>query len=390
MRAEMTGRFYLDANAGAPLLAEARAAMVDALGSANPSSVHFEGRAARAIVETARRRVAAAVGARPGGVIFTSGATEAAALALSPLLRRGKETVRASHLYVGATEHPCVLAGGRFAGESVTALPVKPSGVIDLDALGAALAAHDRDSGVPLVALMLANNESGVLHPVAAAARLVRSHGGLVFCDAVQGLGRVAIDIEELGVDFLSVSAHKIGGPQGAGALVLADEDVRPAPLLAGGGQEFRRRAGTENVAAIAGFGVAAERAIDHLLKMDRIAALRDSLEKGLAETAPDVYIAGRGAPRLANTSLFAVPGVAAETAVIAFDLAGIAVSAGSACSSGKMQASHVLAAMGAGASHAAGGIRASLAAGAGAEEIEAFLAAWRGIHARMGSSRAA
>jgi cysteine desulfurase len=387
----MLKRIYFDANAGAPLLKEARDAAVDALDqSANPSSVHAGGRAARARVEQARGEVAAAVGAAPEGVIFTSGATEAAVFALTPRIQTNGNLTPAGRLYVGATEHPCVLAGGRFPAENVSRLPVTRDGTIDLTALEAALAAHDRSTGAPYVALMLANNETGVIHPVAEAAQIVKRHGGYVFCDAVQGLGRIPVDIKALGVDFLSLTAHKLGGPQGAGALVLADEAVRPEPLLTGGGQEKRRRAGTENVAGIAGFGVAARLAGHHLLEMKRVAALRDALERDLLAVSPEAKIVGKGAERLPNTTLFAVPGLSGETLVIAFDLEGIAVSAGSACSSGKVAASHVLAAMGEPDEVARGTVRVSLTAAANEAEVADFIVAWRSIHTRMRQSRAA
>jgi cysteine desulfurase len=381
----------MDANAGAPLLAEARAASVAALDAmANPSSVHAEGRSARAMVEKARAAVAAAIGSAPQTVIFTSGATEAAALALTPRIVAGSTTRTVSRLYVGATEHPCVLAGGRFAAADVTRLPVARSGVVDLAALEEALAAHDQAAGAPYVALMLANNETGVIHPVAEAARIARAHGAIVFCDAVQALGRIPVDMAALGVDFLALSAHKIGGPQGAGALVLADESLAPEPLLTGGGQERRRRAGTENMAAIAGFGVAAERALHHLKDADRIAGLRDRLEAALLAVSPEARILGREAERLPNTTLFAVPGLSAETLVIAFDLEGVAVSAGSACSSGKVARSHVLEAMGEAPGASEGGVRVSLTHAATEDEIEAFAAAWQAIHSRMRRMKAA
>jgi cysteine desulfurase len=272
----------------------------------------------------------------------------------------------------------------------VTLLPVARTGSIDLAALADALAAHDPADGAPYVALMLANNETGVIHPIREAARLVKAHGGYFFCDAVQALGRIPVDIGALQADFVALSAHKIGGPQGAGALVLADENHRPTPLLTGGGQERRRRSGTENVAAIAGFGVAAKRANHHLLEQGRIAALRDRLEREIMAISPEARILGSGVDRLPNTALFAVPGIAAETAVIAFDLEGVAVSAGSACSSGKVGASHVLTAMGESMEAARTGIRVSLNAASDEADIEGFIAAWRAIHSRMLRMRAA
>jgi len=267
---------------------------------------------------------------------------------------------------------------------------VTRDGTLDLEALERALAGHDTAKGAPYVAPMLANNETGVIHPVAEAARMTKAHGGYVFCDAVQGLGRITVDIAALGVDFLALSGHKVGGPQGVGALVIADAALRPAPLLTGGGQERRQRAGTENVAAIAGFGVAAEMAGHHLPDMPRIADLRDALERGIAGEAPEARFFGDKAERLPNTTLFAVPGLAAETLVMAFDLEGIAVSAGSACSSGKVAGSHVLEAMGEPGEIARGGIRVSLTRDAGVADIERFIAAWRAIYGRMRQDKAA
>jgi len=387
----MLHRVYLDANAGAPLLPEVRSAMVAALDvAANPSSVHAEGRRARALVEEARASVAEAVGGGPENVIFTSGATEAAALALTPDLVSGHERRRAGRLYVGATEHPCVLAGARFPDSSVTRLPVTRSGEIDLAALEGLFRQHDPAEGVPYLALMLANNETGVIHPVAAAARIAKTHGGIVFCDAVQALGRLPIDIHALGVDFLALSAHKLGGPQGIGALVMADDALRPEPLLTGGGQERRRRAGTENVIAIVGFGVAARLAVHHLSRVDRVMALQARLEQEIRAISPEAVVIGEAADRLANTTLFAAPGISAETAVVAFDLEGIAVSAGSACSSGKLGPSHVLEAMGASPEICRSGVRVSLTSTATAADVDAFSTAWRSIHARLRQSQAA
>jgi cysteine desulfurase len=283
-----------------------------------------------------------------------------------------------------------VLAGGRFSPSAVTRLPVERSGVIDLAALRSALETHDKSEGAPYLAIMLANNETGVIHPVTEAAALVKAHGGYVFCDAAQAPGRIPVDIESLDVDFLALSAHKLGGPQGVGALVLADEAIRPEPLLTGGGQERRRRSGTENVPAIAGFGVAARLAGHHLQEANRIAELRDRLEQEILTVSPEARIIGGEAVRLPNTTLFAVPGLAAEVVVIAFDLERIAVSAGSACSSGKVAASHVLAAMGEGPERARAGIRVSLPAAIEAADIENFIVAWRAIHGRMRASRAA
>jgi cysteine desulfurase len=387
----MLKRIYMDANAGAPLLTEVRDAVVAALDDvANASSVHAEGRHARVLIEAARGEVARSVGAKPESVIFTSGATEAATLALTPNLVAGSGGAHVSHLYIGATEHPCVLAGGRFQRDAVTQLPVLRSGILDLEALEDVLAGHDHTQGAPYVAVMLANNETGVIHPVSEVARIAKKHGGIVFCDAVQALGRISLDVTSLGVDFLALSAHKLGGPQGAGALVLANDKFRPVPLLSGGGQERRRRAGTENVTAIVGFGVAARHAVAHLEDVGRVSALRAKLEADLMAISPEARVLGAGAERLANTTLFAVPGLSAETVVIAFDLEGIAVSAGSACSSGKVAASHVLQAMGEPAEIARGGVRVSLSFVNDERDVEGFIGAWSAIYGRARQSCAA
>jgi cysteine desulfurase len=363
----MAGRIYLDWNATTPLRPEARDAMLAALGFAgNPSSVHAEGRAARRIVETARQAVAKAVGAQPASVIFTSGGTEANALALTPSAAHPR-------LLVSAIEHASVLAGGRFPASAVTRIAVQPDGRIDLDDLRAKLA-----EGPPaLVAVMLANNETGVIQPVAEAATLVHAAGGRLHVDAVQALGKIAVDVAALGADTLALSAHKIGGPTGVGALVVTGSQ-RIEPLIGGGGQEQNRRAGTENLAGIAGFGAAVGVAMaEQIATADRVKALRDQLESGLKAT-PDVVIFGDTAPRLPNTILYTAPHLKAETALIGFDLAGIAVSSGSACSSGKVQPSHVLAAMGVTPEQAKGAIRVSLGWLTTETEAQSALEAWR------------
>lgn len=379
-----------DENAGAPLIATARAAMVAALdGSANASSIHAAGRRARAIVERSRDHVGTLCGADKDGVVFTSGATEAAVLALSPAFRRGKETLPVGRLFVAATEHPCVLAGGRLA-DRLTVIPVDGNGRVDVAVLADRLEAHDPADGVPLVALMLANNETGVIQPVTEVTNLVHDNGGFIFCDAVQAIGRLPVDIGDLRVDFLSISSHKIGGPQGAGALILADPDLRPMPLLTGGGQERGLRAGTENVAAIAGFGVAAGQVMDHVERRESMARMRDRLEAGIRRISPDVQFAGAAAARLPNTAMCVVPGLAAETAVIAFDLEGVALSSGSACSSGKVAPSHVLQAMGFPEDLAGNGIRISLPADVTEVEIDEFLSVWQSVDRRLRPDKAA
>ena len=367
----MNQRSYLDYNATSPLRDEVRAAVIDALSlTGNPSSVHEEGRYARAAIESARAKVAKLAGARAEDVIFTSGGTEANALALSP--QRGE----AWHCYVSAVEHPSVLAGGRFHPETLTLIPVTPDGVIDLEILASELAKHHLGGWRPLVSLMAANNETGAIQPVAEAAKIVKDTGGLFHTDAVQGAGRMRLDLAALGADMVSLSAHKIGGPKGVGALVVR-EGVSVEPLLKGGGQERRRRAGTENVPGIVGFGVAAELASADLSGVDGIEALRDELEAKVLSLAPDAVVLSAGAKRLPNTSCIAVPGAKAETLVIGLDLAGVAVSSGSACSSGKVEASHVLSAMGVLEEIAQGAIRVSLGFATERADIENFLKAF-------------
>ena len=373
----MPERSYFDWNATAPLRDEARAAFAEALSiPGNPSSVHAEGRAARRLIEKAREEVAALVGARASDVFFTSSGTEANMLALTPAIDVAGDKLPRSKLLLSAIEHVSVRAGGRFAREAIAELPVDAEGRLDLAALAKAVAKSPR----ALVSLMLANNETGVIQPVADAAAIVRAAGGLLHVDAVQAAGRIDCDIAVLGADLLTLSAHKIGGPKGVGALVRASDDIHiPDPLIRGGGQERGLRAGTENVAGIAAFGAAAAAArSQRVAEATDMLALRDSLETGLRSIAPGTVIFGDNAPRLPNTTLFTVPGMKAETAVIAFDLEGVAVSSGAACSSGKVQPSHVLAAMGVLPPLTHGAVRASLGWSTTAGDIESFLKAWR------------
>lgn len=365
-------RAYLDHNASAPLAPEARAAMLAVLDThGNPSSVHAEGRALRRIVETARRDVAALAGASAEHVIFTSGATEAASMLLTPNWRMGRSPLLMSKVYVCAADHPCTLAGGRFAAADISTYGVSPDGRVDLTELESLLGAHDKASGLPLVAIHAANNETGVIQPVSEVARIVKAAGGVLVVDAVQAAGRIPIDMSEGWGDFLILSSHKIGGPQGAGAVLGGSDLMMPAPLVRGGGQEKGHRAGTENVAAIAGFGVAAVLAGESLRDIGRVAAMREAVEAAVLGYASDATIYGSSAPRLANTSFFAIPGVKAETAQIAFDLAGVALSAGSACSSGRVGPSHVLKAMGFASDE--GALRVSIGPSTTGEEISMF-----------------
>ncbi|WP_299617240.1 cysteine desulfurase family protein [Pelagibius sp.] len=359
---------YLDYNATAPLRPEAQAAMVEALAEpGNPSSVHGAGRRARRLVEEAREKVAALAGVDPGWVIFTSGGTEANNLALRGL--------GSGPRLVSAGEHDSVLQ----AVPQARRLALLPNGQLDLGDLDVAL--EETPAGA-LVSVMLANNETGVLQPVEAVAERARAADALVHCDAVQAAGKRALDMAELGVDCMTLSAHKLGGPPGVGALICP-ETLPLTPLLQGGGQERRRRAGTENLPGIAGFGAAAEAASGDLASFQAVARLRDRLEDEARRIAPDLKVFGAESPRIANTSCLAVAGLAAETQIMALDLAGVAVSAGAACSSGKVQPSHVLTAMGASAAEAASAIRVSFGWQSRDDDVNRFLSAWGDLYRR-------
>jgi cysteine desulfurase len=370
----MGDRVYLDWNATTPLRPEAKEAMAAAWDlPGNPSSVHAEGRQSRRLVEQARISVANAVGAEPRNVIFTSGGTEANALALTPGLRRASG-LPVQRLVMSAIEHASVLAGGRFPIEAMAAVGVTGSGLLDLDRLRRAI-----EGGPPaLVSVMLANNETGAVQPVKEAAEIVHSVGGLLHVDAIQALGKISFDFNAMNADLVTLSAHKIGGPKGVGALVLAEGVLGLEPLLRGGGQELGHRAGTENVAGIAGFGAAVRAAMGALAQdAVRLEGLRNRLESGLRQT-PGMIVFSSDVPRLPNTTLFTVSGLKAETAVIGFDLAGVAVSSGSACSSGKVQPSHVLKAMGFGPELAQGAVRLSLGWATSDADIDRCFEAWR------------
>lgn len=355
-------RLYLDFNAGAPLLTEARAAAVAALDAANPSSVHAEGRHSRAIVENARRAVADAVGTVPQNVIFASGATEAAAMALSPhWLINGVER-RLTQLAVVETDHPCIREGGQFAAVAATRLSVDANGIVDLVAVSEFAARCDAERP-GLLALTLGNSETGVVQPIDRIHAAIGGGNVRLIVDAVQALGRVPVNIADTGADALLLSGHKLGALKGVGALVLRAGSTRPLPLLRGGGQEGGRRAGTEAVAAIASLGAAVKVAMARVAaEPGRLRHLRDHLEAVIRQRLPDAVVLGARAERLPNTIALALPGLRAETAQIALDLAGIAVSSGSACSSGKVGRSHVIEAM------VAGGL--DVAAGEGALRV--------------------
>jgi cysteine desulfurase len=378
----MPERVYLDWNATAPLRPQAHDALIAALDVVgNPSSVHGEGRAARRLVEQAREQVAALVGARPADVIFTSSGTEANALALTPSIETRGDGRTCDRLLMSRIEHSSVRAGGRFPRAAIAELAVDADGRVDLAALRQRLVENPANARV-LVSIMLANNETGVLQPIAKAAELVHTAGGLLHVDAVQAAGRIAVNMAAMGADLMTISAHKLGGPKGVGALVRRSDDLHISdPLIKGGGQERGMRAGTENVAAIAAFGAAAAAALGDLeTEGASMLALRDRLESGVKAIAPSAVVFGAAADRLPNTTAFAAPGMKAETAVIAFDLEGIAVSSGAACSSGKVQPSHVLAAMGVSPELVRGGVRVSLGWTTTESDIERFLLAWRKV----------
>ncbi|SJZ57228.1 cysteine desulfurase family protein [Consotaella salsifontis] len=340
-------RIYLDHNAATPLLPEARAALLDALDHfGNPSSVHREGQTARGIIDKARRAVALLVGAKPDAVTFTSGATEAAVTCLSPRWIVNGAEVLIDRLAVVETDHPSIREGGRFQAEACTRLPVDANGVLRLNALEAWLS-QVPDGPKSMVAISWANSETGVLQPLAEIAESCRAAGALLVADAVQVAGRLPIDLKNAGADAVILSGHKIGAAKGTGAFVLREATCRPEPLITGGGQEKYRRSGTEAVPVIASFGAAALVAAERVSQAPALAELRDHLEDALLQRfAENITIVGKAAPRLANTSAVSCRKVQAETAQIALDLAGIAVSSGSACSSGKVGASHVLEAL--------------------------------------------
>jgi cysteine desulfurase len=375
-------RTYLDWNATAPLRAEARSAMLAALDCVgNASSPHAEGRRAGALMERAREQIADCLGADPRRVIFTSGATEAANWLLTPNGAGAAGKAGFALLLLGATEHACVLEGHRFTVERAERIPVDGDGAVDLTwlerRLAEAVAQHG--PGRTLVAVQAANNETGVLQPLAPVADVLARAQASWVCDAVQAVGRTALDVSAIGRGALFLSGHKLGGPKGVGAVVFASDDLSPEPLLRGGGQERRQRSGTENVAAIAGLAAALAAAV---AERDEVAALSQRLQRrfeaGLRSLSSEVVIFGAAGPRLANTTSFALPGIAAETALIALDLDGVAVSSGSACSSGRVAQSHVLEAMAAAPALRASALRVSSGRASSEAEVDACLAALR------------
>jgi cysteine desulfurase len=360
-------RVYLDHNATSPLRPEAKAAMIAAMDNCgNASSIHREGRAARKVMDDAREKIAFVVGALPQMITFTSGGTESNAMAL-----RG---VGAERILVSAIEHPCVLDAAKTTGKSVEVIPVDAQGRVDLEALRTQINGHNN-----LVSVMHANNETGVIQDIAAISAVTRELGALLHVDAVQSFGKIPVNFGLLGCDMLTIAAHKVGGPKGIGALIIRDGLV-VEPLLVGGGQELRRRAGTENILAIAGFGALAD-----VPRVD-MCKLRDRMERDLSDT----IIFSGGAQRLSNTTCFAMPEFKAETLLMNFDLAGVAVSSGSACSSGKIARSHVLSAMGVAPEISECAIRVSSGWNTTEADVNRFLSVWTELKEKAQKRRAA
>jgi cysteine desulfurase len=363
---------YFDHNATTPMTVGVANMISDTLVvGGNASSIHAAGRLARQKVEDARDKIAKLVGARASEVVFTSGGTEA-----NNLVLRG---IKCKHIMASTVEHDSVLD----AAENIECLAVDENGIIDMVAFERRL---DKTEGQVLVSIMLANNETGVIQPVAEVSKIAKKYGALVHTDAVQACGKIKLDKEELGVDFISLSAHKIGGPQGIGALII-NEEVQLNSLMRGGGQERGRRAGTENLSGIAGFGVAVEfvESRSHVAKTRK---LRDALESSIKRIAPGIIIFGGNVDRLPNTSCIFMPGVSSETQIMKFDLKGIMISAGSACSSGKVQPSHVLRAMGIDNSVASNVIRISLGNVNTMDDVDYFVQEWEKIYLSANASK--
>lgn len=371
----MTTPIYMDYNATAPI----RESVIEMVNlamrtSGNPSSVHTAGRNARRLVEEARTKMAALGGCRSRDVTFCSGGTEA-----SNAVIRG---VGAASIIVSAVEHDCGLAAAKLSGVPSYSLKVDNDGVVDLQHLRQLL---EKAPAPALVSVMLANNETGVIQPLREVSDIAHEYGARVHTDAVQAAGKIMLYFNALGADYLTLSSHKIGGPQGVGAIVTSPT-APLAPLVAGGGQELGRRSGTENVAGIAGFGVAALEAMDELGDVKRIGEMRDAFEAAVSKHANNAYLIGQGATRTSNTSCVAMPGVKGETQVMHFDLNGICVSSGSACSSGKVKVSHVLSAMGYDDDTASASIRVSMGRMTTESDVEALINAWKRLYDRTAS----
>lgn len=375
-------RCYLDYNATTPLIDAARAALIDALDVyGNPSSVHMEGRAAKALMEKARRQVADRLYTEPDHIVFTSGATEAAMTLLTPHYKMGRSDVYFSKLYIGASEHPCIGKGGRFEKDRQEIIGVDENGIVNLDELAHKLSVHDKSTGLPMVAIQAANGETGVIQPVSEIAGIVKKAGGVLIVDIVQYIGKLPVDINSFGGDFFIVAAHKIGGPKGVGAYVATGSALMPQAFILGGGQEKGFRSGTEAVPLIASFGAAMAQKPTRQ-DLDHSKALQKRLEHGLHQISNNLVIFGEKSPRLPNTTYFSHAGLKAETMQIGFDLAGFAVSAGSACSSGKVKQSGVLSAMGLKVPD--GAIRVSTGTKTSLKNIDDFLEAFHKIVRNM------
>ena len=367
---------YLDYNATAPIRPAVKEAMLEAMSvPGNASSVHRGGRHARHLIEQARRRLAEALATRPNRIFFTSGGTEGNNIAFRAMPWQ--------RILISASEHDSVLGPAAAGGATVEFLPLNGAGLVDGEALEELLGAADEETNAAtLVSVMWANNETGLLQPVGDLAAAVRRHGARFHCDAVQALGKTEVSADLCDADFLTLSAHKIGGPQGVGALMIRDPD-RARAVMHGGGQERGLRPGTENVAGIAGFAAALDAALADMAMMERLALWRDEMERAILDAAPEATIYGRGSARLANTSCIRMPGVESSLQVMSFDLEGIAVSAGSACSSGKVTPSHVLTAMGAGAKEAGEAIRISGGWDSRKEDFRTCAAVWTALYRR-------
>ncbi|AQX18331.1 MULTISPECIES: cysteine desulfurase family protein [unclassified Bartonella] len=365
-------RRYLDHNATTPLTKMARMALLESLEIfGNPSSVHTEGRAAKALLQKSRRQIADRLKANPDNVVFTSGASEAAMTLLTPFYHIGRSEVQFSHLYIGASEHPSIAEGGRFSKELISIIDVDQHGLIQQDKLKSLLIEHDKAKGLPLIAIQAANSETGVIQNIQEIASIVRDAGGTLIVDLVQYIDKYPIDINHFGGDFFILSAHKIGGPKGVGAFVSCGDLLMPSPLITAGGQEKGHRGGTEALPLIASFGAAMENCFTQE-EIKKLIYLRNKLEDGLLKISHDVIIFGKNVQRLPNTTYFTVRGIKAETMQIGLDLAGFSVSAGSACSSGKVKQSKVLEAMGYHISN--GAIRVSTGRCTTSKDIDDFL----------------
>lgn len=374
-------RIYLDHNAGSPLRPQVKHAVIEALDmAANGSSIYQEGRKAKGLIERSRQAIAEMVGAAPSGVTFTGGGSEANSTILQPIIIEKGKPRRLDRLLVSATEHDSVFKGGSFAPEQIEIIPVDGDGIVDLSWLSARLVKAQSDGECVLVAVMLANNETGVRQPVEEIGSLVADSGSYFLCDAIQGPGKLAVDINKIGAHFLTLSAHKMGGPQGVGAIVRRTEAYAFHPLIRGGGQESYGRAGTENTVAIHGFGVAAQIVAQDTSTAERMETLRDAMEQGLN----GAIVLGATAARLPNTSCICVPGLTAETMLISLDLQGFAVSSGSACSSGKVGVSHVLTAMGVAPDKARGAMRISLGWNTSKDDVKQFTEAFNKMTAAL------